>query len=82
MLRLMETRPGASEAGCSTVSCCRAAISDRQQKGNNKLFYGALRKDKLGVQLPSALLAFIFPFSLGKWRCLCSVGLGKPTVSS
>lgn len=81
MLRLMETQLGASKAGCSTVSSCRAAIFNRQQKGNNKFFYLALRREKLGVQLPNALLAFIFPLSLGKWHFLCSVGLGKPMVS-
>lgn len=61
MLRVMETQLGASKAGCSTVSCCRAAIFDSQQKGNNKLFYLAQRKDKLRVQLPNALhLFFLF----------------------
>lgn len=55
---LMETQLGASKAGCSTVSCCRVAFFDRQQKGNNKLFYPALGKDKLGVQLPDALHSF------------------------
>ena len=82
MLRLMERQPGTSKAVCSSVSCCHAATFDRQQKGNNKLFYLALSKDKLGVQLPNASLAFIFPLSLGKWHCLGSVGLGNSMVSS
>lgn len=81
MLRLMETQLGASKAGCSTVSCCRAAIFDSQQKGNNTLFYLAQRKDKLRVQLPNALHLF-FLFSLGKQHCLGSIGLGKSMVGS
>lgn len=87
MLRVMETQLGASKAGCSTVSCCRAAIFDSQQKGNNKLFYLAQRKDKLRVQLPNALhLFFLFHWEnsiawvvlawASQWWALSLEGLG------
>lgn len=78
----MEAQLGPSDAARSTLSCCCAALFDRQQEGNEELVCLALGKGMLGYSSQMPYIVF-FPFSLGEKKCcLGSAGLGKAAMSS